>query len=57
VKTSEQARAIQTAVDTTHAEMMTAYNIDLKSMHAEILDVLRRELAQESLKMRGAKKK
>jgi hypothetical protein len=56
VKASEAAQSIQTAVDTTHSEMMTAYNTDLKSMHAEILDVLRRELAQEIIKMRGKKK-
>jgi hypothetical protein len=54
VKSSEH---IQSAVDTTHAEMMTAYNADVKSMHAEILDVLRRELAQEIVKMRKAKQK
>ena len=37
--------------------MMTAYNTDLKSMHAEILHVLRQELAQEIIKMREAKMK
>jgi hypothetical protein len=51
----ENAKAIKAAVETTRTDMMTIYNTDLQSMRAEILDVLRQELAQEIIKMREAK--
>jgi dGTP triphosphohydrolase len=52
----ETVQAIKTATDTTRSEMMTTYNADVQSIHAEILQTLRQELAQEILKMREATK-
>jgi hypothetical protein len=53
IRDLELAKHIETVVETTRTEMMTRYDADLKSMHANVLHVLRQELAQEIIKMRG----
>ena len=49
----ELAKHVQIIAETTRTEMMTSYNADLKSIHANLLHVLRQELAQEIVKMRS----
>jgi dGTP triphosphohydrolase len=49
--TKEVVQTIEAAVEIALTEMVTTYNVDIKSMRAEILDTLRKELAQEIIKM------